>query len=225
MNTTRDTRRPTTSGNPAATRSGPPTQDGRIVFVDLETTGLHPSRHHIWEAAIIIRDPGCDDIEHEWQIPADLPTAEPAALRIGRFYERRALKDDLEGLANLAEFLARTLNDAHLAAAVPSFDAGFLSRFLRSHSQCPAWHHRLICVESMAALGRDTPYGLDNTAVQLGVTFDPEHGHTALLHILADRGITPIPRTVPNVRVPSWRPRWNEILGNGNWTAPSTDVP
>jgi hypothetical protein len=46
-----------------------------------------------------------------------------------------------------------------------------------------------------------------------------------VVRLLAERGITPIPRTVPDVRVTSWRPRWNEILGNGNWTAPLKDVP
>ncbi|WP_436760258.1 hypothetical protein [Streptosporangium sp. V21-05] len=46
-----------------------------------------------------------------------------------------------------------------------------------------------------------------------------------VVRLLASRGTTPSPRIVPDVRLPSWRPRWNKILGNGNWTTLSKDVP
>ncbi|MEV0660054.1 hypothetical protein ACIBI3_02735 [Actinomadura luteofluorescens] len=46
-----------------------------------------------------------------------------------------------------------------------------------------------------------------------------------VVRLLAGRGITPISRSVPDVRVRSWSPRWKENLGNGNWLAPSKDGP
>ena len=62
----------------------------RIVFVDIETTGLDPHRHDVWEIAAIVRDPGQLDVEHCWMIRPDLVASDPAALRISRYYQRTA---------------------------------------------------------------------------------------------------------------------------------------
>jgi hypothetical protein len=76
----------------------------RLVFLDLETTGLDSDRHDVWEIGCIERRQltGPDgmlheeDIEHRWLVPPDLTTADPGGLRRGRFYERTpALRPDL----------------------------------------------------------------------------------------------------------------------------------
>ncbi|MEV0805746.1 hypothetical protein [Micromonospora sp. NPDC050200] len=61
-----------------------------IVALDLETTGLDPDRHHIWEIGAVVRDHRDPRYNGRWQIMLrpNLAAAEPAALRIGRYYER-----------------------------------------------------------------------------------------------------------------------------------------
>lgn len=150
----------------------------RIVFVDIETTGLDVDRHEIWDIALIVRDER-DDTAFAWQLAVDLTEADPAALRVNRFYEREAKVSDPQDVA--IEVAVHTAG-AYLVGAVPSFDALFLDRFLRRNGQCPAWHHRLICVESMAlpVIGSPVPLGLGKVAERLGLTVDPSVAHTAL---------------------------------------------
>lgn len=101
--------------------------------------------------------------------------------------------------ADLAGVVAGLLRDVTLIAAVPSFDAGFLSAFLAHYGQ-PArpWHYRLRDIGSMAAgylAGNYDPYrvnrGLapqipaldastDEYAVALGLDPDQFERHTAL---------------------------------------------
>lgn len=59
-----------------------------LAFADLETSGLSPwPDHEPWEATALIVDPY--RVEITWQLPIDLGRADPAALRINRFHERR----------------------------------------------------------------------------------------------------------------------------------------
>ncbi len=66
-----------------------------IAAVDTETTGLDPSRHDVWEIAIIRPDlplgstTGPYDLKRSTLIhtPPDLSKADPTSLRINRFYE------------------------------------------------------------------------------------------------------------------------------------------
>lgn len=146
-----------------------------LVFLDLETTGLDPQRHDIWEIGVIVRDPAIDSVDTEWlfRVPPDLRTAEPGALRVSRYYERTAQMDrfdpaedagrayDLSVLPDgddirwsdpntVAHTLAHILDGQHLVGAVPSFDAGFLNRWLPAHGQTATFHHHLIDVETLA---------------------------------------------------------------------------
>lgn len=160
----------------------------KLVFVDTETTGLDPDRHHIWELAIIVRgDDG--DTEHVLQLPADLSTADPAALRIGRFYDRHQWPETGEGVREAAAMAARMLDGATLIGAVPSFDAAFVDRWLRTNGQCPTWHHRLRCVETLTAahLHRPDLGGLAECCEALGIVNAAEH--TALGDARAARDI------------------------------------
>lgn len=146
-----------------------------VVIVDLETTGLDPDRHHIWEVAVIVRDHRTPHYDGEWHymMRPNLSAADPAALRVGRYYERapKVLADPLVQAYVLdrpftahahtpsgpvarmavAARLAMLLDDAALVGCNPTFDAAFLSRFLRAHGQSPTWHHRLVDVYSLAA--------------------------------------------------------------------------
>jgi hypothetical protein len=145
--------------------------DPTLVFLDLETTGLDPDRHDIWEIGAIVRgsDPEWDG-EWLWQLRPDLATADPTGLRISRYYEREMLGRLPETTAvelaapdqgrrpvrkvtpaDVAHRLARLLDGAHIVGAVPSFDAAFLAPFLRKHGQAPTWHYHLVDVEAMAA--------------------------------------------------------------------------
>lgn len=65
-----------------------------VAFVDIETTGLLAAVHGTWEVAVILHDIPVDgksqpDREFVWQLPVDLTHADPDALRISRYYERR----------------------------------------------------------------------------------------------------------------------------------------
>ena len=69
----------------------------KLAFVDVESTGLDPDRHEIWEVGLIVRDEGVpddagavrEDAEYVWQLPVNLGRADAVALNIGRFHERR----------------------------------------------------------------------------------------------------------------------------------------
>ncbi len=167
----------------------------RLVFADLETTGTDPTRHHLWEVALIVRQPD-GDVEYCWQVRPDLTTADPMALKIGRYYERTdwggvpteaictehpARSKDDRSAAQVATELAQLLNGAVLAAANVAFDAAFLDRFLRANGQAPSWDYHLLEVESYTAgaLGAAPPWKLNSLATDLRVVL-PTDRHSAL---------------------------------------------
>lgn len=128
-----------------------------VCFVDTETTGLDPDRHEVWEVALILPD----GREWDWQLDVDLSRADPIALNIGRFHERRfqsALPYGEDGVRgnrtepqHFADDFVTLTRGLHLAGAVVSFDAERLWRLLRANGQCPMWHYHLIDVEALAA--------------------------------------------------------------------------
>lgn len=118
-----------------------------VAFVDIETTGLDPDSHEVWEVGLIL--PG--GAEHSWQLPVDLGRADPMALAISRFHERRLAFDLIDSLAGFAWEFATLTRGLHLAGACVSFDADRLWRLLRSNHGCPMWHYHLVDVEGMAA--------------------------------------------------------------------------
>lgn len=135
-----------------------------IVFVDIETTGLDPYHHEIWEVGLI----DGDGVEHRWFLPVDLSRADTVALNIGRFHERhpdghRAVKSPhwespVSSPANalvfpparFAEDFARLTWGKHLVGAVVSFDEERLRRLLRRNHQAPGWHYHIVDVEALA---------------------------------------------------------------------------
>ena len=137
-----------------------------IVFLDTETTGVHPARQ-VWEIAMIRRDQA-GQRETQFFVDVDLDQADPFGLSIGRFYERhpdgRRLSGrdvpqqfDLEvgagapvARAEAADTVARWTHGAHLVGAVPNFDTETLDPLLRAHGLIPAWHYHLADVENLA---------------------------------------------------------------------------
>jgi DNA polymerase III epsilon subunit-like protein len=181
----------------------------RTLIVDTETTGLDPSRHEIWELAVIDRESGTGYL---WRLKPDLVKADPGALRVGRYYERtgdmcRTCRpgrvhdltldegDDAaewSGPEALAAHLAPLLDGATIIAANPAFDAGFLTAFLNHHGEAATWHYRLRDIGSMAwgwlqahhlphhLAVPDMSAGTDDLARELGVEPEKFERHSAL---------------------------------------------
>lgn len=170
---------------------------GRIFSADTETTGLDPTRHVAWDYAIV----GEDGSEQQWFIKPNLATADPYALRVGRYYERTA--DLLPPLSRkqgpkwsdpekAAAEMARLLDGATLLGHNPPFDTAFIGAFLRRHGHVLAADHHLIdtgtLVTGFAAGRRSTgllqpwPAGkhLSDMARTMGIDPSGFEQHTAL---------------------------------------------
>ena len=155
-----------------------------VVFLDLETTGLDPDRHEIWDIGIINED------GKEWNpliYPVHPETADPTSLRMNGYYDVFGSIGPKKGRhtsarKDIAAILAESLAGKHIVGAVPSFDAAFLERFLRAQGYAPAWHYHLVDVEAMAAgrLQLIPPWDSDNISRRLGVNPDLFERHTAI---------------------------------------------
>ncbi|MCW2903366.1 MAG: hypothetical protein JWO67_5631, partial [Streptosporangiaceae bacterium] len=172
----------------------------RLVFLDTETTGIHPGRR-VWEIAMIRRDEN-GDREISIYVEVDLSAADPFGLSIGRFYERHpvgqylsgrigsesyALKKQVRDPLYAAKLVAQWTHGAHLIGAVPNFDAETLTGLLRDHGLIPAWHYHLCDVENLAvgylaAKGEplSPPWDSEVLSAKLGVDPSQYERHTAL---------------------------------------------
>lgn len=151
----------------------------KIVSVDLETTGLLPDYHEVWEIGIVPLDTGREHMHYQFQ-PTELEAAESQALQVGGFYERfdwigdpRLARDMLvegviideeegteepsghkavTGAGEAAWKIARELEGATLLGLnVGSFDAPFLAALLRKYGHSPTWSYRSLDLGSFAA--------------------------------------------------------------------------
>lgn len=160
-----------------------------FVFVDLETTGLDPTRHQVWEVAVIV-----DELELVFQLPEPPGgwTVDLDALRVNRMADRYegpspTFEAALSAVRRRLDPLASNgFRGRHLVGANPKFDMEFLA------AAFPAWtfHYRPVCVESMT-LGRLGRYvkGLKGCAEALGVPYDEADAHTALHDVRAAKAI------------------------------------
>jgi DNA polymerase III epsilon subunit-like protein len=164
-----------------------------LVFLDTETTGVHPGRE-VWEVAMIRRE-GDNESETQFFVDVDLSVADPFGLSIGCFYERHPWGMYLAGNNSVdwddslvksryeaAEIVAHRTHGAHIVGAVPNFDTEVLDRLLRAHGLIPAWHYHLVDVETLAAgvLGLRPPWNFDKVLDEFGLTYDEKDRHTAL---------------------------------------------
>lgn len=127
-----------------------------IVFLDTETTGIHPERE-IWELAMVKRFSDGEEDQLTIQITdIDLSKADPFALKINKFYDRYYINTiaSIDCHLNSGAATARTVEEwtrgCHIVGAVPNFDTESLDKLLRQNKLLPGWHYHLIDVEALA---------------------------------------------------------------------------
>jgi oligoribonuclease (3'-5' exoribonuclease) len=186
----------------------------KILFVDLETTGLDVGTCEIFEIAIIEENgkEWCWSIEPS-QYALDLMNSETA--RLTRYYERTTHPDwvwsarkDTRKELEVARQVSALLDGAHVIGICPNFDLVFLAAWLQ-RSQIN-WYYQPIDVEVLAAgfmIGRGIPITLPLDSNQLervlGVAPPEKHElHTALGDARWNKRI--------------WDKLWNFLLSEGS---------
>jgi DNA polymerase-3 subunit epsilon len=149
-----------------------------LIFCDIETTGLDPSRHEIISISIIIDTPqGTETYSHK-VIPEHIDTASPEALRINH-YSPEAWADAIP-LEQATQDIARRIKGGLFIGWNPKFDMLFIKAALRKHGHptprvrlidCMVLaHEHLIGLHSLSLTSVRTYLGLSNalahTAVQ-----------------------------------------------------------
>jgi len=143
---------------------------GPLVFLDVETDGLHPSARP-WEIAMISRAPGRPDVETVLLVEIPLTEGtDPYALEVGGFYRRHPLGRFLSGslgesmprpgkgsswqhylsMSEAARTVAQVTHGAHLVGVNPAFDARVLERLMRPQGVVPGWHYHLLDLVAMS---------------------------------------------------------------------------
>lgn len=150
----------------------------KIVSVDVETTGLIPGTHEVWEVGIVPVDSGREHMWYQFQ-PTELDKSEATALQIGGFYDRfdwiadprfsrdmlveGVIKDEDEGtespsgskaVTGAAEAcwkIARELEGAVILGLNPHFDSMHLRALLQRYGHAKTWGHRFLDLGSYAA--------------------------------------------------------------------------
>jgi len=135
----------------------------KLCIADTETTSLRWDRR-AWEVGLIVREDDGERGEHQWFTDVrdlDLGNADPASLRIGRFYERhpqiagaslsagnpgQVLRED-----EIMRRVERLSRGAHIIGAVPNFDTEVFAARMRAHGVCWSGHYHLCDVENLAA--------------------------------------------------------------------------
>lgn len=119
------------------------------VSCDTETTGLDARFHRPWEVAIVEPDGSWN--EWRWRPNDDvMRNAEPEALAMNGFAERAPQAHVQAAEHTAAIGVAEALRDRVVVGSKPSFDTEMLTAWLRSWGIEPTWHHRPVCVATMA---------------------------------------------------------------------------
>lgn len=166
-----------------------------LVFLDVETTGLDPNVHSVWEIAYAVDDgPILSEI-----VAHRLNPHEAKALEINGYHERVADRvprsltkwgGDIQSWDFEAALMVE-LQGATIAGANPSFDAAMLTTRWAKCFDSPPWSYRLLDIEAyaMGALGYDRPRGLHTICADLaGLGHEmPTPDHTAAGDVAATR--------------------------------------
>lgn len=170
-----------------------------LVFVDTETTGLDSSVHEMYEVALTKTDLEGElkDSVYYWIVPQRLHLANPQALTIGNYYNRKKREPcdaRIRGTRRreIAEEIAVFTQGVHLVGCNPHFDANFIAAFLKEEQHVPVWHHRMIDLESMAIgiepdEAQGVPMGLTDLCECFDVVIPDEDRHTAQGDVEATR--------------------------------------
>ena len=165
----------------------------RYVAVDLEATTLDVRFAEPLEIAAVPFDPLDAGVYHSPVMtfvphhePAVVHRADPEALTVNRYYERKLYAGMLDPADTIdaAEQLADLLAGATLVGANPAYDSTVLWAWLskRLDLGAPPWHHRLYDVELATAitLGLDRIPGLAECAAAFDIDRQTRHAaHTA----------------------------------------------
>lgn len=170
----------------------------RLVFIDVETTGVHPDRR-VWEIGMIERTSVMPDVEQHLFVDSrdlDLGNADGRALNIGRFHERHPeMAPTVSDITRMVDeyqamqIVERVTRDAILVGVNVQFDAEVLANRMRYHGIYPAWDFNLIEVKSLCAgylvgLGGRLPappWSSGQVTEWLGLpALDADVAHTAL---------------------------------------------
>ncbi len=155
-----------------------------LTLVDLETTGLDPFAHRIWELAAIRRRPDGSQEALAVQVAlteAEISLADPGALSVGGF-RKRYRPDKAVSPAAAAQRLERFASGSVLMAVNVSFDVAFLRVLLHRSGVQPSWHYSPADVKSFAAgaLGLEPPWSSQGLADALGISQEDYARHDAL---------------------------------------------
>jgi DNA polymerase III alpha subunit (gram-positive type) len=166
-----------------------------LAFVDVETTGLDPAMHRVWDVAVTLRLPDGRQVSRQWFIDfndLNLETADAKALEIGRFTSRYPA-EPIAPYTTLESMVAMQLHDslsgAVLVGANPQFDAAFLLAMLQRHGlNRRPWSYRLLDVEAYAAgaIGAAPPWSLDDLLCAYCIDVSDDHRHTAAGDVRAE---------------------------------------
>lgn len=151
-----------------------PTPERPLVFVDFETTGLHPAAQ-AFELAWKRED---SDQVRAMILPHTLYAADPVALRVNG-YRERGISNEFVASEYEIDCFRQDVTDATLVIANPAFDVPHLMNLLGFQ----VWHYRIIDVESyaMPILGHRRPQSMSTIyreLTELGYSL-PEPDHTA----------------------------------------------
>ena len=156
----------------------PPPRTNKIAFVDLETTGLNPSKAEILEIGAVVYDITAGTMqEYSAKVkPLFIERADPKALEINGYNEKDwkdagTLEEALAGLGEIAE-------GATFFAYNVSFDWSFLEvAYSATELPIPFHYHRL-CVMSMATIkipkSKVQSYSLKTVCAYLGIAPEPK---------------------------------------------------
>lgn len=156
-------------------------QESPLVFLDIETTGLDPARHEVWEIAYAVDDA---PIRSAF-VTHDVRTADGAAMKLNGYLDRMpsGMYDWEEMGVKFELQLKAGLTGGTIVGANPAFD----TKFLRARWGFEPWLYRLIDIESYAMphLKLDRPRGLAHIAERLGVQA-PDHTAAGDVHTLRE---------------------------------------
>lgn len=130
-----------------------------LVFLDVESTGLDPDKHEVWEIAWAVND---EPIQVQL-LPHSLATADFKALEMNGYWDRA---DPAIQSRTTIDLDIRKLLEGHtLVVANPTFDR----MFLRKRWGLEPYHYRSIDVETVAltVLGYERPKGMSGIVEDL----------------------------------------------------------
>ncbi len=170
-------------------------RDRKLLFIDLETTGLNLDLHEIVEVGCLVVDGRSLEIVDEYHakvIPENLKKASKEGLRISG-YSKDKWKD-AKALKIVLKEIVRLAPDAMVAGWKVDFDWWFLEKYFKKYKIKYSFDYHLIDVISLAYVyfrEKDEPVELSLGLVckELGVPIHEKHhegiGHNAMDDIIA----------------------------------------